>query len=96
MPPEQIKGKATPASDLYALGCTLYFLLAGKDPEALAVASLKSEETDVSSEFDTLITRLTALDVKDRPCPKELINELEKLSPNLMLGSSSRPVVRGQ
>ena len=34
--PEQFRGKAGPQSDLYSLGATVYFALAGLDPEPLA------------------------------------------------------------
>jgi serine/threonine protein kinase len=34
--PEQLRGKATVQSDIYAFGCTLFFLLTGSDPEALS------------------------------------------------------------
>ncbi|MBU6452867.1 MAG: hypothetical protein KGS72_13860, partial [Cyanobacteria bacterium REEB67] len=31
--PEQLRGKATTQSDIYAFGCTLYFLLVGHEPD---------------------------------------------------------------
>ncbi|MFX6304004.1 serine/threonine protein kinase, partial [Acinetobacter baumannii] len=33
--PEQLQGKAIPASDIYALGATLYFLISGQAPTPL-------------------------------------------------------------
>jgi serine/threonine protein kinase len=33
MPPEMLKGKASPASDLYSLGATLLFAFSGREPE---------------------------------------------------------------
>lgn len=39
--PEQYKGTATPQSDLYALGATLYHLLTNRDPRYHAVHSFK-------------------------------------------------------
>jgi Protein kinase domain/Immunity protein Imm1 len=41
MPPEQFGGVAEPASDLYALGATLLFLLTGRDPSTLPRKSLR-------------------------------------------------------
>jgi tRNA A-37 threonylcarbamoyl transferase component Bud32 len=66
MPPEQLRGKAVPQSDLYALGCTMHFLLTGDDPEPLAVSSPRSAVPAVSSELDKLVQRLTALELDER------------------------------
>lgn len=66
MPPEQFRGKATPASDLYALGCTLHFLLTGEDPAPMTPSHPMLLNASVSHEFDSVISRLTALDEKSR------------------------------
>lgn len=52
MPLEQIRGKSEPATDLFALGGTLHFLLTAKDPEPLSVCS-------GSGELAHVIQRLT-------------------------------------
>ncbi len=68
IPPEQIRGNPSPASDLYALGATLYFLYMGKDPEPLSRLSLQAKETDSSFEkLNNLIGMLTQLDENKRP-----------------------------
>lgn len=41
MPPEQFRGQVVPASDLYALGATLVYLLTGRSPDELPQVRLK-------------------------------------------------------
>jgi hypothetical protein len=62
MPVEQIRGKAEPRSDLYAMGGTMSYLLSGKDPEPLSVAKIES----ASPALRQLIERLTQMEADDR------------------------------
>ena len=64
--PEQFRGHAEPASDLYALGATISFLLTGSDPEALCTSNPANSSEDVSPEFDSLVAKLTAMEVEER------------------------------
>ena len=48
MSPEQIRGRATPASDLYGLGATLIYLLTGVEPAALPTRGMKLEFRDLA------------------------------------------------
>lgn len=65
--PEQLRGKASLASDLYALGGTMFFLLTGADPEALMSSHPKETRSDVSDKTDNLVANCTELEQVDRP-----------------------------
>lgn len=65
MAPEQLQGKATTQSDIYAFGGTLHFLLTGKDPIPLS-ESHPSQQVTASAELDALIGKCTALDLDKR------------------------------
>ena len=60
--PEQFAGEACPASDLYSLGCTIYYLLTGEDPEPLSV----SNPSAVGIELSKVVAKTTAFDASDR------------------------------
>ena len=64
--PEQFRGKATTQSDLYALGCTLHFLLTGAEPVPLSVSHPRKINSAVSPRMDELVASLTAMNVQDR------------------------------
>lgn len=66
LPPEQFRGKARPESDIYALGCTLHFLLTGIDPEPLSVSHPRELSPDVSSELDLIVSTCTSIEFKNR------------------------------
>jgi len=64
--PEQLRGKATPQSDFYALSGTLYFLLTGKDPIPLSVSRPSKENIAIDKRLDDLVAKLSAFEVEDR------------------------------
>lgn len=66
MAPEQLRGKATLQSDLYSLGCTLFYLLIGRDPTPLMVAHPKTALPEVSDELDAIVAKLTEFEPEDR------------------------------
>jgi tRNA A-37 threonylcarbamoyl transferase component Bud32 len=64
--PEQLRGKASTASDIYSLGGTLHFLLTGEDPTPLAVAHPAQFNPRVSAETEDLVSALTAFHIDKR------------------------------
>jgi tRNA A-37 threonylcarbamoyl transferase component Bud32 len=80
IPPEQFRGEASPQSDIYAMGATLFFLLSGKDPEPISVSHVKSARMDVSDELDAIVAKATATDSAYRYADcAEIKSELEAL-----------------
>lgn len=64
--PEQLQGKAGPASDVYSFGCMLHFLVTGEDPVALTQCD-PSLKAPVSSAFRDLVKACTEFDEDRRP-----------------------------
>lgn len=66
MAPEQLRGKATTRSDIYAFGACLFFLLTGRDPMPLSACHPVSVVPDVPEDFDRLIAAMTAPEQDER------------------------------
>lgn len=66
LPPEQFRGKPCPASDIYALGGTLHFLLTGMAPEPLATASPIALVPAIDPELSQLVSKCTQTDLSER------------------------------
>ncbi|MBX9686697.1 MAG: serine/threonine protein kinase [Candidatus Obscuribacterales bacterium] len=66
IPPEQLRGKSSVLSDIYAFGGTIYYLLCGTDPKALAPSSPRSLRPEISEELDSIIAKCTAFEAEDR------------------------------
>jgi serine/threonine protein kinase len=66
MPPEQVRGKSTTRSDIYALGCTLHFILTGCKPEPMSTSHPTLQNEKVSGIMTTIVERSTTLDEKLR------------------------------
>ena len=70
-PPEQYRGEASPAGDIYALGATLHHLLTRRDPRAeppfsFSERPVRQINPQVSPELESVINAALAYDPKDR------------------------------
>ncbi|MFP3854664.1 MAG: PQQ-binding-like beta-propeller repeat protein [Anaerolineales bacterium] len=70
-PPEQYRGEASPAGDLYALGATLHHLLTHRDPRSeppfsFAERPIREINPEVSPEVEAVIDASLSYDPKDR------------------------------
>jgi len=70
-PPEQYRGEASPAGDIYALGATLHHLLTRRDPRieppfSFSERPIRDINPSVSPELVEVIERSLAYDPKDR------------------------------
>jgi outer membrane protein assembly factor BamB/tRNA A-37 threonylcarbamoyl transferase component Bud32 len=70
-PPEQYRGVATPAGDIYALGATLHHLLTNQDPRleppfTFAERPIHTKNSTVSPNFEAVIMRCLSYDPNER------------------------------
>jgi tRNA A-37 threonylcarbamoyl transferase component Bud32 len=83
--PEQFRGKAVVQSDIYAFGCTLFYLLTGQEPEALDTSSPRHLDQKISQELDEAVQCCTALEVQDRyQSAAQLLPVLRKIAASLL------------
>jgi tRNA A-37 threonylcarbamoyl transferase component Bud32 len=66
LPPEQFRGQPIPASDIYAMGGTLFFLLTGRAPEPICANHPKNIRPEISEEMNLIVATATAIDPAHR------------------------------
>jgi serine/threonine-protein kinase len=80
IPPEQFRGKPTPSSDIYAFGCTMFYLLTGEEPEPLTVSRPREKNEAVSEELNYVVAACTSMDANRRISTatevKRILNDL--------------------
>jgi tRNA A-37 threonylcarbamoyl transferase component Bud32 len=78
MAPEQLRGKAHPASDIYSFGATLFFLLTGQDPEPLSQSHVREVKPEIPETIADLIAQCTQLESERRPAGfQEILQRLK-------------------
>jgi serine/threonine protein kinase len=91
MPPEQLRGKAVPQSDIYSFGGTLYFLLTGRDPTPLEVSQVE-EDSNLSLNLNPLLAKCTAVEVAGRyNSAVELLHDIRKIRDQRRVEAVSLP-----
>lgn len=75
MAPEQLRGKASTRSDIYALGGTLFYLLTAKDPEPLSESDPRDLRPDVPEALASVILKMTSMEEGDRHSSAEVVSE---------------------
>lgn len=85
MAPEQLYGKSSPATDIYALGATLIALATGREPEDLPRQGLTIDvdkaAPHLSEALRSILKRMVAADPSHRPADaRALTAELTKLA----------------
>ncbi len=76
MSPEQIRGKATPASDLYSFGQTIFFCYSGREPTPLMSSRPIQRESKLSQRLRQVIEKCTELEARQRFTLPEVIEVL--------------------
>ncbi|MFZ5476723.1 MAG: serine/threonine-protein kinase, partial [Myxococcota bacterium] len=94
MAPERFEGRDSQAGDVYALGVTLFEMLAGarpgttpgdpdRQPPGRALAHAWSAIAETSPALASLVARMLAPDPARRPTPREVARTLGDLAPTL-------------
>lgn len=75
--PDQFRGQATPQSDIYSMGATLFFLLTGCEPKPISESHPQNKIPSISNKMDEIVARCTAIEIEKRfKCATEMKNEM--------------------
>lgn len=90
-PPEQYRGEASPAGDIYALGATIHHMLTRKDPRSeppfsFSERPIHRSNPNVNTELEAVINRCLAYNVVDR---YQRVSELREALLSIRLGNQS-------
>lgn len=85
VPPEQFRGKACKASDIYALGATVFFLCHRQDPEPISQSKLDPDIFAEQKELSQIVHKCTALSADERLSPQQIIGLLDQLEPAVII-----------
>jgi Protein kinase domain len=83
--PEQLRGAACTQSDLFSLGATMFFMLTGSEPEPISTSHPRTINTNVSVAMDSLVSRLTDMEIENRPSSASALQ-------NLLVSSESQAI----
>ncbi len=95
--PEQYRGEASPASDVYGVGATIHHLLTRRDPRleppfTFSERPIRDANPNVSAEFDAIIMRALEFKPEERYLDAAMMKAaLEKLSKPAFSGGMRRP-----
>ena len=84
--PEQYRGEASPASDVYGVGATLHHLLTGQDPRleapfTFAERPIREVNPEVSPEFEAIVMKALSFEIADRyPNAAAMREALERIA----------------
>ncbi|MDW8325926.1 MAG: serine/threonine-protein kinase [Anaerolineales bacterium] len=100
-PPEQYRGEASPAGDIYALGATLHHLLTKQDPRieppfTFAERPIRKSNPGVSLELETIIMTALNYNPAERFASAEAMKQALKTLRRRLSGSLSRPMGTGR
>jgi serine/threonine-protein kinase len=101
MAPEQWRGAPTAKSDVYALGCLLYWLVTGAPPFTGPLPQLMlshsnvlperpSEKRELPAELERLIMRALSKDPAMRPTMRDMARDLSALAAQYPTGEVSQ------